>query len=134
MRYFLKSAMATAVAVIFSASFASANFWGHNKSAIKTGNVVISQDAKIANGPELKAGNYKVELLKESPVPQIAFYQNGDLVVQTTAKLVKQPTKNDETKVISNTGKNNSQTITEIDLRGWNQNVVFTGSADKMSP
>ena|SRR5690348_4802314 len=134
MRYVLKPALATAVAVIFSASIASANFWGHNKSTIKTGNVLISRDAKIANGPELKAGNYKVELLKESPVPQIAFYQNGELVAQTTAKLVNQPTKNDETKVLSSTGKDNSQIIMEIDLRGWNQNVVFTGSGGKMSP
>ncbi|HEV2351963.1 MAG TPA: hypothetical protein VG028_19195 [Terriglobia bacterium] len=133
MRNFCKPALAAAVAVIFSGSLASANFWNHNKSAVKTGHISISQNTKIAHGPELMAGNYKVELIKESPVPQIAFYQNGKLVVQTTAKLVTAPTRNDETKVLSDIGKDNTPVITEIDLNGWNRNVVFSGSGHQTS-
>jgi hypothetical protein len=133
MRSFFKPALAATVAVIFAGSLASANFWGHNKSALKSGNIILSQNEKIANGPELKAGNYKVELLKKSPVPQVAFYQNGKLVVQASAKLVNAPMKNDETKVLSDQGKNHTPIITEMDLKGWNQNVVFSGSGDKMT-
>jgi hypothetical protein len=132
MRSFLKPALAATVVVVFAGSLASANFWNHNKSGIKTADVVLGQDAKIANGPELKAGDYKVELLKKSPVPQIAFYQNGNLIFQTTAKLVNAPTKNDDTKVFTTTGKNNAQIITEVDPNGWNQNIIFPNSNQKM--
>lgn len=128
MRYFFRPALAATVAVIFAGSLASANFWSHNKSGVKSGEIILAQDSKIANGPELKAGNYKVELIKESPAPEIAFYQNGKLVVQATAKLVNRPRKSDETKIVSNTGKNNTQIITELELDGWTQNVVFSSS------
>lgn len=128
MRSFFKPALAAAVAVIFAGSLASASIWNHNKSGIKTGDITIAQDSRIANGPELKAGDYKVELLSKSPVPQIAFYQNGALIVQTTAKLVKTPTKNDETEVQFSAGKNNTPIITELDLSGWNQKILFSNS------
>lgn len=126
MRSFLKPVLAAAVAVIFAGSLASANFWSHSKSTMKTGNISLAQDSRILNGPMLKAGDYKVELLKTSPAPQIAFYQNGKLIEKTTAKLVNATAKNDETKVLSDKGKNNTQIITEMDLSGWNQNVVFS--------
>ena len=41
--------------------------------------VVISDQAKLGNGPELQPGSYQIELIKNQDTSEVAFYKAGDL-------------------------------------------------------
>ena len=64
-------------------------------------------------------------LNNNSPTPEIGFYQNGKLVAQVPAKLVDQGKKINETKIYYDTRGADTQVITEMDLSGWREKVLF---------
>jgi hypothetical protein len=73
----------------------------------------------------LQSGEYKVVLNNNSTTPEIGFYQDGKLVAQVPAKLVDQGKKINETKIYYDTRGANTQVITQMDLSGWREEVLF---------
>jgi hypothetical protein len=86
--------------------------------------VEIYQNTPISGGPTLPSGEYQVVLNNESPTPEIGFYQNGKLVVQVPAKLVDQGKEFDDTSIYYD-AKGASLAISEMDLSGWREEVLF---------
>ena len=109
------------MAVVLSAGLAAA----------KTNTVQLPYATKIGNGSVLNAGSYRVALVNSSKTPELAFYQGGKQVAEAPVKLVSVPKKNSETQVIYDESHKNSNVMTEIDLDGWNQNMVFAGGATR---
>ena len=119
--------MLAAAGILVAASMAFAKFplldFGH--SSKKSADVDIFQAARIPGGPTLQSGEYQVVLNNTSTTPEIGFYQNGKLVAQVPAKLVDQGKKISETEITYDTQGANTQVITEMDLSGWREKVLF---------
>jgi hypothetical protein len=73
----------------------------------------------------LQSGEYKVVLNNNSTTPEVGFYQNGKLVAQVPAKLVDQGKKFDETEIHYDIRGANTYVITQMDLSGWREEVLF---------
>jgi hypothetical protein len=95
--------------------------------AAKTTTVHILYKVDLQSGSMLKPGTYNVALLDSSKSPELAFYQNHKQVAESAVKLVSQTRKISETEIHYNAA-NNAHVLTEIDLRGWNQKVMFPAS------
>jgi hypothetical protein len=123
----LSKSMLVATGMLVAASMAFAKFpsldFGH--SSKKSADVNIIQTARIPGGATLQPGEYKVALNDNSSTPEIGFYQNGKLVAQAPAKLVDQGKKFDETEVFYDTRGGSTEVITEMDLSGWREEVLF---------
>ncbi len=123
----LNKSMLVAAGILVAASMAFAKFpsfdLGH--SSKQSARVAIDQTARIPGGPTLQSGKYKVVLNNNSPTPEIGFYQNGKLVAQVPAKLVDQDKKINETKIYYDTRGADTQVITQMDLSGWREKVLF---------
>ena len=113
--------------ILVAASMAFAKFPSLDigRSSKKSADVEIDQAARIPGGPTLQSGKYKVVLNNNSTTPEIGFYQNDNLVAQVPAKLVEQGKKFDKTAIHYDTRGANTQVITEMDLDGWKEEVVF---------
>jgi hypothetical protein len=95
----------------------------HSDSRGKSAGVDIEWSAMIPNGPSLQQGHYKVTLDTQSASPELEFYQDGKLVGQAPVTVVPESTKIEQTEVYyDNKG---SRTITEFDLSGWREKLVF---------
>lgn len=121
-----KSMMAAAgILVAASMAFAKSPSPDLGRSSRKSAEVDIYQTARIPGGPTLQSGEYRVVLNNNSPTPELGFYQNGKLVAQVPAKLVEQGKKIDETEILYQAEGDNSQVLTEMDLQGWKEKVLF---------
>ena len=112
---FLICLFGAAVATVLSAGIGLA----------KTSTVQFAYRAQLGNGPVINAGSYHIVLKNNSSKPELAFYQSGKQVAEAPVKLVPVAKKNSETAVIYDQSKTNPTVVTEIDLDGWNQNMVF---------
>ena len=123
----VNKSMLPAAGILVAASLAFAKFPSLDlgRSSKKSVSVEIDQTARILGGPTLQSGEYKVVLNNNSPTPEIGFYQKGKLVAQVPAKLVEQGKKFDKTAIHYDTRGANTQVITEMDLDGWKEEVVF---------
>lgn len=123
----VNKSMLVAAGILIAASVGFAKFpsFDFGRSSKKSANVEIIQEARISGGPTLQSGEYKVALTNNSSTPEIGFYRNGKLVAQVPAKLVDQGKKIDETKVYYDTRGTNTDVITQMDLRGWREKVLF---------
>jgi len=123
----LNKSMQVAAGILVAASIAFAKFPSLDlgRSSKKSANVEIFQTARIPNGPTLQSGEYKVVLSNNSPTPEIGFYQNGKLLAQVPAKLVDQAKKFDATEVYYDTSGAGTQVITQMDLSGWREKILF---------
>ena len=123
----VNKSMLVAAGILVAASMAFAKFpsfdLGH--SSKQSARVAIDQTARIPGGPTLQSGKYEVVLNNNSPTPEIGFYQNGKLVAQVPAKLVDQGKKINETKIYYDARGANTQVITQMDLSGWREKVLF---------
>jgi len=123
----VNKSMVAAAAVLVAASMAFAKFpsfdFGH--SSKQSASVEIDRAARIPGGPTLPSGEYRVVLNNNSPTPEIGFYQNGKLVAQIPAKLVGQGKKFNETAITYDTKGAGTRVITEMDLSGWREKVLF---------
>ena len=133
----LNKSMLVAAGILVAASMAFAKFptfdLGH--SSKKSANVAIDQTGRIPGGPTLQPGEYKVVLNNSSTTPEIGFYQNRKLVAQVPAKLVDQGKKFDETAITYVPKGASTYVITEMDLSGWTEKVLFgknNGDASSM--
>jgi hypothetical protein len=120
--------LAVTAVFLFTAAVAVARFPGLHDSSGKSADIDLTGTTTVPNGPTLKAGNYRVTLLNGSSTPELGFYQDGKLVGQAPVKLVDQEKKISETQVFSDTKDDHTQVLTEMDLRGWTQKVMFSGS------
>jgi hypothetical protein len=86
--------------------------------------VRISPLAKVGNGPELQAGTYRVEVVKNQDSVEVHFYQEGEVVATAPAVLAKEAAKSNFTKVYSEK-VDGGQMITKIWLQGSKESLVF---------
>lgn len=77
----------------------------------------------------LVPGNYSVKVNTASPVSQMEFYINGKFIGQTPVRVVSEPTKNSQTMVYYSAPKDNVRRVTQIDLSGWKDKLVFRKKA-----
>jgi len=119
-----KLILTTMAVVSFTGTMALAGSSSHHHSN-KSATVDIVGVMKVPGGPTLQSGSYRVALLSPSSVPEIGFYQEGKLVGQAPVKLVDQGKKISETEVLTNAGPNHTNVLTEMDLSGWTQKLMF---------
>jgi hypothetical protein len=113
--------------VLFLTIATASPLFARTSSHTKSGDIDVIYPSKIASGPELQPGTYKVELDSKATSPEILFYQNSKLVAQAPAKLVDEGKKSDQTEVFYST-VGSEHVITQIDLQGWTQEVMFEPS------
>ncbi|HUI41438.1 MAG TPA: hypothetical protein VL523_05670 [Terriglobia bacterium] len=94
----------------------------------KTTTVHLMYNVKLASGTILQPGAYRVAVVNASNSPELAFYLNRKQVGEMPVKLVSEPAKISETEIHYDAA-NNSHVLTEIDLRGWNQKLMFPGTS-----
>jgi hypothetical protein len=123
----MNKSMLVAAGILVAASMAFARFpnLGLGHSSTKSADVEIDRTARIPGGPTLQSGEYKVVLTNNSTTPEIGFYQDGKLVAQVPAKLVDQGKKFDETEIHYDSKAADSLVITQMDLSGWSEKVLF---------
>ena len=124
-----KSILTTLAVVSFACSMAFAGFPGYHHSSQKSASVDIAEATKIPGGPTLQPGTYRVTLLSPSSVPEVGFYQDGKLVGQAPVKLVDRGKKISETEIRSDTKPNHTLVLTEMDLKGRTQKLMFETSS-----
>ncbi len=86
--------------------------------------LIISDQAKLGNGPMLEPGTCRVEVVKKQDSAEVRFFQGGDLVVTAPATLTKEEVKCNNTEVHSEE-VNGGQVITKIRLQGSKESLVF---------
>ena len=114
--------------LLFTAGMAFAKLPSLHHSSQKSADIDLIQTTKVPNGPTLKAGSYKVTLVNESGTPELEFYQDGKRVGEAPVKLVDQDKKISQTEVLADAKDDHTQVVTEMDLIGWTQKVLFSGS------
>lgn len=124
MRHYFGQVTLIAVTAIF---LTAATSWARSAKTTESGSVNLIYSSRIANGPLLKAGVYKVELASSASTPELMFYQNGKLKGQAPAKLISESKKINQTEIQYNTA-GTQHVITEIDVRGWRQGLKFPSS------
>jgi len=124
-----KSILTTTAFVLFFTGTALAGFPGHHNSARKSADVDFTQTTKVPNGPTLQPGTYKVALLNsDASAAEVGFYRGDKLVGEAAVRLVDQGNKIRETEVYANIQDDHSQLVTEMDLSGWTEKVIFSQS------
>ena len=86
--------------------------------------VRISRLAKVGNGPELQAGTYRVEVVKNPDSPEVRFYKEGDVVATAPATWTKEAVKCISTEVHAEEVAGR-RVITKIWLEGSKESLVF---------
>jgi hypothetical protein len=99
---------------------------------MKSTDVNILQNAKLADGSALKPGNYKLEIPLVSKTPELKFYQNGKLVASVVAQ-VKEETRKPLSTEIDYTRKGNTEYLTEIRPGGMRRAYVISRSSSMKS-
>ena len=92
--------------------------------------VRIPERAKVGNGPELQAGTYHVEVVKNQDSAEVRFFQDGDLVATASATLTKEGRKCESTEVHSEKVEG-GWVVTKIWLEGWKESLVFKPDTPK---
>lgn len=129
MRVRVPESILTIMAVVsFTSSLAFAGFPGNHHHSQKSASVDIVDVTKIPGGPTLEPGTYQVTLLNASSAPEVGFYKAGKLVGQAPVKLVDQAKKISATELSADTKPDHTQVLTEMDLKGWTQKLMFEKS------
>ncbi len=92
--------------------------------------VIIRDQAKLGNGPELRPGTYRIEVEKNQESAEVRFFQGKELVLTTPATLVQEAEKCDNTQVHSE-DVDGGRVITKIWLQGSKDSLVFKQAALK---
>lgn len=99
---------------------------------MKSTNVDIVYNAKLANGQVLPEGKYRLEFPLNTQSPKLKFYQDGKLVATAPAHIKTEPSKADATEIAyRHTG--DAQYITEVRPEGMNEALVLTKSGKMKS-
>lgn len=92
--------------------------------------VRLFDPAKLANGPELQPGTYRVEVVKGQDASEALFYKGKDLVVRVPVKLVQESAKSPHTAIHLDT-IDGARVITQIRVAGWKESLVFERTAQE---
>jgi hypothetical protein len=122
MRVVLKLVLLVSVVSLLAASPALA------KTKEQSARISIAFAATMADGTQLQPGSYKVTLLNETGSPHIVFYKNGKLVCKCPVKLEDTGTKIPVTLISYDQNADKTQRITTIEIGGWTQRVILSGS------
>jgi len=122
MRVVLKLVLLVSVVSLLAASPALA------KTKEQSARISIAFAATMADGTQLQPGSYKVTLLNETGSPHIVFYKNGKLVCKCPVKLEDTGTKIPVTLISYDQNTDKTQRITTIEIGGWTQRVILSGS------
>ncbi len=125
---FVKSLIGVAAAVMITATWSYAGWWGSHKSGDRSTSVTLSSAEKLGNGAVLPAGTYRMEVPENRTTPEVMFYKEGKLVAQAKAKVVSKPEKNPYTEVDS-TKEGSQDVITQIHPGGWTEDLLFSRAA-----
>jgi len=122
----VKFAVSLAMAMFAATGVGFARSW-FGKSSTKAYAVTLDSAAKLTNGTELQAGNYTVKVPENTQTPEVEFYAGGKLIAKEQANVQTQSEKNPYTALELNT-QGNTPVITEVDLGGMTEKLVFSGS------
>lgn len=115
----LRTALISAFSVVFL--FAGMAF-------AKTKRIDVIYHSTVGKTLNLKPGNYRIDVVKNTKSPAVQFYnRNGKLVGEVPVKVVSKSAKNNQTQIDYNTVASN-HIITEISPRGWNESLYFSQS------
>lgn len=95
----------------------------------KPNKVDVLYTSTVGKTLKLKPGNYKIDVVNNKKAPAVKFFNNyGKLVGEAPVKLVNESKKNSQTQVDYNTVASNDHTLTEISLRGWKEDLIFSNT------
>ncbi|MGH9353675.1 MAG: hypothetical protein ACRD2G_16190 [Terriglobia bacterium] len=117
-RIVAKSLLGAAVALIFATGLVFA----------KGENINIIYRGQVGSNLTLTPGNYKMAVNAASQNPKAMFYKNGKLVGTTPVKIVAEANKNSQTEIYYSSPDNHVRQITEIDLSGQRDHLMFKHS------
>ena len=86
--------------------------------------VIITDHAKLGNGPRLEPGAYRIEIVKDQAPPEVLFYKGGDLVLRNPVTLAEETGKSRHTEVHCE-NRDGGPVITWIRVQGWRESLVF---------
>jgi hypothetical protein len=86
--------------------------------------VKIGERARLGDGPELKPGTYRLELVKNQDTSEAVFYKDEDLVARVPITVVKESDKSRQTEVHSEL-LDGGRVINEIRVAGWRERLLF---------
>lgn len=116
----LRSVLALCGAILVAASCSFAR-----SSNMKSETITLGTGVTLAKGATtLPAGTYRVMIAENSQQPTVRFYRHGKMVAQATGTLQAQAQKSAYAGVTTDQ-KGNSEILTGVLVRGWNQEVVF---------
>jgi hypothetical protein len=127
----LVSSLAAIIAVPLFAVMCAASWFSHN-SSVKTTNVDIIYQAKLANGKTLDAGNYRIEIPLNSKSPELKFYRHGKLVASVPARVKNEAQKPPATE-IDYTRKGAAEYLSSVSPRGLRESFIIAGSSTMKS-
>jgi hypothetical protein len=121
------SLVAAAVLMPLCAVTSNASWFSHN-SSVKSTQVNILQNTKLANGKTLEAGNYRIDIPLNSKSPELKFYRDGKLMASVPA-IVKQETRRPSETEVDFSRKGGAEYLTEVRPRGLTQGYVISSSS-----
>jgi hypothetical protein len=125
------SAVAAIIAVPLFAVISAASWFSHN-SSVKSTNIRIVYNSKLANGKTLDVGSYTLKIPLNSKMPQLKFYQRGKLVASVAAQ-VKTMSREPSATEVDYSLKNGAEYITEIRPDGLRKAYVISGKSPAKS-
>ncbi|MGH9406602.1 MAG: hypothetical protein ACRD3D_12300 [Terriglobia bacterium] len=90
--------------------------------------ISIMYRGEVGTNLVLAPGTYKMVVNTSAATPEASFYNHNDLVGTTPVKVVAKSQKNDQTEVFYSTPQNNVRQITEIDVNGKRDRLIFPKS------
>ncbi|MGH9444736.1 MAG: hypothetical protein ACRD3O_03290 [Terriglobia bacterium] len=107
---------------------AAALFFVCGMTFAKTSNISVMYRAELGHHLTLAPGHYKMSVSTLSGTHRAAFFQNGKLVGTAPVKVVSEAKKNDQTMVFFSAPHNDLRNITQIDVSGWRNKLLFSKS------
>jgi hypothetical protein len=95
----------------------------------KSTHINVLYRGELGSSVTLMPGNYKMVVNPLASTPSAAFYQNGKLVGTVPVQVVTEAKKNSQTEVFYSAPQNNLRGITQIDVSGWKDKLIFKQSS-----
>lgn len=114
----LKSLLGAATALVFASGLVFAK--GENINLIYRG--------ELGSHLTLAPGQYRMAVNGTPRAPEATFYQDGKVVGTAPVKVVAQASKNNQTEIFYSSPSNHVRQITEIDVSGKRDHLMFKHS------
>lgn len=90
--------------------------------------VNVLYSARIGSQLRLAPGNYNLVINNHSQKPEAAFYKDGKLIGTAPVKLVSEARKISQTEIEYGSLSGSFRPITQIEINGWRDKLVFGNS------